>query len=163
MKIEQRIAAFSKLGEKITEVVNGADIQPLRAAISTSVVANGWFIEDFIIKALKAIAHNLEENKLKDLVSRYDLSSSSKHVGVIMPGNIPAAGFFDAMYVLLSGHTLLAKTSSDDKYLVKALLDTLIAIEPAFADKITYGDFRAVKPDAVIATGSNNTSRYFAL
>jgi hypothetical protein len=161
MKIEQRIEAFTKLGEQIRDVINGKEIAPLSPAIKAASIANGWFAENFIINALSAISDYLERDELTKWTSNYKAPSASKTIGVIMPGNIPAAGFFDAMCVLISGHSLIAKLSSDDTHLMKALFDMLTRIEPAFSERIMFGDFRQVRPDAVIATGSNNTARYF--
>lgn len=83
-----------------------------------------------------------------------------KKVGVVMAGNIPMVGFHDFMSVLISGHDLLAKLSSDDEVLMKKLTDMLIAIEPAFANKIEFVPMLK-NADAIIATGSDNTARYF--
>ena len=77
-----------------------------------------------------------------------------------MAGNIPLVGFHDLLSVLISGHHALVKTSSDDPHLVKFVVDVLLQIEPRFADKITFADLLK-QAEAIIATGSDNTSRYF--
>ena len=77
-----------------------------------------------------------------------------------MAGNIPAVGFQDALSVLVSGHILLAKPSSDDYVLIYAILNKLIDLEPAFEDYIRFVE-RLNDADAFIATGSDNTARYF--
>ncbi|MCF8319264.1 MAG: acyl-CoA reductase, partial [Sphingobacteriaceae bacterium] len=74
--------------------------------------------------------------------------------------NIPMVSFHDIVCVLAAGHRALIKLSSQDKVLIPYVLDQLIAIEPAFADRINYVE-RLADFDAVIATGSNNSSRYF--
>ena len=78
-----------------------------------------------------------------------------------MAGNIPLVGFHDFLSVLISGHNVLVKTSSNDQHLLPFLAKYIIAIEPRFADKITFVDGKLENFDAVIATGSNNTARYF--
>ena len=78
-----------------------------------------------------------------------------------MAGNIPLVGFHDFLSVLISGHKVLVKTSSNDQHLIKFLANYLISIEPELADRITFTDGKLENFDAVIATGSNNTARYF--
>ena len=77
-----------------------------------------------------------------------------------MAGNIPAVGFHDVLCVLLNGDSALIKLSSKDTVLLKFLLEKLIEINPGFSSKIQYAE-RLKSFDAVIATGSDNTSRYF--
>ena len=77
-----------------------------------------------------------------------------------MAGNIPAVGFHDVLCVLLNGDSALIKLSSKDTVLLKFLLEKLIEINPGFSSKIQYAE-RLKDFDAVIATGSDNTSRYF--
>jgi hypothetical protein len=77
-----------------------------------------------------------------------------------MAGNIPLVGFHDFLSVLISGHFLLAKLSSDDDVLMRKLANMLVAIEPAFANNFEFVDLLK-EADAIIATGSDNTARYF--
>ncbi len=161
MNIEQRINAFSNLGRRITNYLDGNQDNALESAVSRAYVLNGWFIEPFVKKSLEGIAENLKKEKLAEWVSQYSSAEKRKKVGVIMAGNIPAAGFFDAMCVLISGNDLIAKTSSDDDVLLNTLLKILIEEEPEFTSRVAYGNFRVNTPDAIIATGSNNTARYF--
>lgn len=94
-------------------------------------------------------------------VSQYDLSVvSPKNIGLVMAGNIPLVGFHDMLATLLSGHRLVAKPSSQDVYLIGYMIEHLIAIEPGFKDIIVLQE-TLKKVDAVIATGSDNTARYF--
>jgi len=78
-----------------------------------------------------------------------------------MAGNIPAVGFHDFLCILLSGNCVSAKLSSDDLVLIPALAAMLCAIEPEFTSRINFTQERLPKIDAIIATGSNNSSRYF--
>lgn len=78
-----------------------------------------------------------------------------------MAGNIPAVGFHDFLSVLMSGHKLIARLSSDDDKLLPAIADILVAIEPEFEELITFEGGKLNGFDAVIATGSDNTARYF--
>jgi len=83
-----------------------------------------------------------------------------RSIGLILAGNIPIVGFHDILCVLASGHKALIKLSSHDQKFIPYLLNKLIEIEPGFELQISYID-RLKDFDAVIATGSNNTSRYF--
>jgi hypothetical protein len=78
-----------------------------------------------------------------------------------MAGNIPLVGFHDLLSVLLTGNNALIKLSSNDNVIISFVKDYLISIEPLFKDRILLPDGKMQGFDAVIATGSNNTARYF--
>ncbi|WP_317241483.1 acyl-CoA reductase [Hymenobacter sp. 5414T-23] len=84
----------------------------------------------------------------------------ARQIGVVMAGNIPLVGFHDLLCVLLSGHTLLAKLSKDDTFLMRWISSELLRLEPRFAEHLQFVE-RLNAADAFIATGSDNTSRYF--
>jgi Acyl-CoA reductase (LuxC) len=124
---------------------------------------NYWFTPDFVAVSLQAIStHYLDEAKLDNWLSAYSLPNTvvPQKIGVVMAGNVPAVGFHDALCVLASGHHLLAKLSTDDRVLMSFLLEKLVEIEPTLADRITLVE-RLNDADAYIATGSDNTGRYF--
>ena len=123
---------------------------------------NGWFTKEQVYFAVNSWAEALTEANLNEWISKYDFSKvTPKTVGLILAGNIPLVGFHDFLSVLISGHNVLIKTSSNDQHLIKFLADYLIAFEPELKDRITFTDGKLEKFDAVIATGSNNTARYF--
>ncbi|MFN0031762.1 MAG: acyl-CoA reductase [Flavobacteriales bacterium] len=123
---------------------------------------NGWFTEENIYRALKAWGMALNEKDLAQWLSSYTLTASSqKTVAIICAGNIPAVGLHDVLSVLAAGHKALIKLSADDKLLIPALMQILIKLEPALAQCIAYTDGKLTDFDAVIATGRNNSSRYF--
>jgi hypothetical protein len=105
----------------------------------------------------------LQKDTLEEWLVPYNLEDNpnEKNIGVIMAGNIPLVGFHDFLSVLISGHSVLAKLSSNDKTLLPYLAEKLIDIQPEFQSKINFIDQRLTGFDAVIATGSNNTARYF--
>ncbi len=157
------INSFAKLGEYILE-----NDDELQAAIGKSVFNNQWFTHESQQLALKAIANEmLNPEKLEHWLSSYDLAKNdafqgkiSKKVGVIMAGNLPLVGFHDFLCVLAAGHSAFVKLSDKDPYLLPLLAQKLIAIDGYFAEKIHFVEqIRDI--DAIIATGSNNTSRYF--
>lgn len=154
----QRINAFIKLGNFLKDPANEAYVEDLIVLANRK---NNWFTPHNNRMSLTAIADSfLAEKNLTEWVSQYEEPQNSLKIGVIMAGNIPAVGFHDVLSVLISGHTLLAKPSSDDPILIPALLQKLIEIEPAFADYIFFVE-RLNDSDAYIATGSDNTARYF--
>ncbi len=132
------------------------------ALIALSQSHNGWFTPEQVLFSVESWAASLTEDNLNTWISKYDFSkTNSKKVGLILAGNIPLVGFHDFVCVLLSGHQVLVKTSSNDAYLIKFLSKYLIATNSKLADKITFIDGKLEGFDAIIATGSNNTSRYF--
>ena len=159
--------AFVKLGHFLREFVtletpNDEWSQKLEDAIALSKHKNGWFTRENVIHALESWGQLLTEEKLSDWLKPYDLDKNKpKKVALIMAGNIPLVGFHDFMSVLITGNKVLAKLSSNDNALILFIKDYLISIEPLLKDTIQISDGKMEGFDAVIATGSNNTSRYF--
>ena len=162
MTIESRIKAFVQLREflyKFTKTRSGEEHE-LELAIKRASVYNGWFTPDNVRKSIAALMEMLKEENLTSWVSNYELNGRQR-VAIIMAGNIPLVGFHDLLSVLISGHTAVIKMSSDDNQMLPIILDELKSIEPAFSDKICFAEEKLENFDAVIATGSNNSSRYF--
>ena len=123
---------------------------------------NGWFTPEQVKFSVQSWAKALTEDNLNQWISNYDFSKiEPKKVGLVLAGNIPLVGFHDFVSVLISGHDVLVKTSSNDQHLLKFLAKYLIAIQPELNSKITFIEGKLEGFDAVIATGSNNTARYF--
>ena len=123
---------------------------------------NGWFTPEQVKFSVQSWAKALTVDNLNQWLSNYDFSKiEPKKVGLILAGNIPLVGFHDFLSVLISGHDVLVKTSSNDQHLLKFLAKYLIAIQPELNSKITFVEGKLEGFDAVIATGSNNTARYF--
>ena len=122
---------------------------------------NGWFTEDMVRKSLLSLGGLLTENQLREWTAEYDYQSEVKTVAVIMAGNIPLVGFHDFLCVLMSGNKVLAKLSSEDKYLLPALSEFLYVFEPELKERITFSEGKISDFDAVIATGSDSGSAYF--
>ena len=153
---KQRIKAFIQL----SHVLQKPDEQ-LKQLISSAQQYNAWFTPQSTAKAVAAIAKMLNENDLERwLEEKQDLAQKSFSIGLILAGNIPLVGFHDILCVLASGNKALIKLSSQDKLLTPYILNKLVEIESAFAEQFEFID-RLKDFDAVIATGSNNTSRYF--
>ncbi|EDM38686.1 hypothetical protein PBAL39_21475 [Pedobacter sp. BAL39] len=152
---EKLIIAFRKLGD----FIKSPDEQFSNLILSAA-NKNAWFTADEVKKALRGLELMLSAEDLDTWFKDIQISSKPKKVGLILAGNIPMVGFHDVLSVLATGNIALIKLSSSDDQLLPALLRELISIEPLLADHIVYVE-RLKDFDAVIATGSNNTSRYF--
>ncbi len=158
MTFQERLQAFIKLGNQLRNLPETTlDEWYFRAT-----GFNNWFTRENVFHAVRALGDMLEEDKLKKWTATYDLEKTSeKTVALIMAGNIPLVGFHDFLSVLMAGHKVIAKLSSQDPYLLKQITAMLIEIEPGFEDKIYLTQGTLTNFDAVIATGSNNSARYF--
>ena len=157
MQLNSKIKAFSQLGQHIESLKQGDLLELCQKAQSF----NPWFTEENVKLSLQGILKFLTQENLTNWTANYNLEAEKlKTVGLIMAGNIPLVGFHDYLTVLISGHKVQAKLSSQDPYLIKQLTRWLIEIEPEFTHRIAFSD-RLAKFDAIIATGSNNSARYF--
>ena len=164
MKLEERIKALSALGNKLNNLKDDKVGGEFWQLLTTAENFNPWFTQENQQMALSNIIAMLNHDALSDWVANYkdcDFSDSDLKVGVIMAGNIPLVGFHDFMSVLISGKIFVGKLSSSDKILLPYIANLLVEIEPRFADRIIFEDELMKNFDAVIATGSNNSSRYF--
>lgn len=156
MTVDQRIRAFHRLGKEL-ETLSEHDFQSLAHAVRNE---NPWFTPDNVRMAVRSIASWLDEKTLATWTAPYDMARTPRVVAIVMAGNIPLVGFHDLLSVLIAGHHALIKTSAKDTLLVNDIIKRLVAIEPEFAGRITIAE-QLKGFDAVIATGSDNTSRYF--
>lgn len=141
---------------------NGLYFEKFRDLLQLSQSHNGWFTPEQVYFAVQSWAVALTEDNLDKWLSAYDLKNvKAKTIGLILAGNIPLVGFHDFLSVLISGHKALVKMSSNDQHLLQFLGKYLISIEPKLSDYIIFTDGKLENFDAVIATGSNNTARYF--
>ena len=174
MQLQERINAFVKLGDFLrqfsNEVIQKADnvehndffFEGFKHQLKLAKEHNGWFTEENIKFALKSWSDALNLSNLNTWLEPYAINNiSPKEVAIIMAGNIPLVGFHDFLSVLISGHSVLVKQSSNDKHLLPYLTKYLEHVEPQFKGKITFTEEKLKNFDAVIATGSNNTARYF--
>lgn len=123
---------------------------------------NGWFTKENICFALKQWSELLKEKSLVQWLSNYPNSNSQpKTIALIMAGNIPLVGFHDFLACIVTGHNIIIKQSSNDRHLLPFIVSYLIHEESLIKSKIKFVDNKIEKFDAVIATGSNNTARYF--
>ncbi|MDT7830385.1 acyl-CoA reductase [Pricia sp. S334] len=168
MNEQRRIfRAFTELGEffrdfSTRETHEDEWSQRLQETIALAKHKNGWFTKDNVEFALRSWGMLLTKNHLSNWLGRYDLRQNSPNtVAIIMAGNIPLVGFHDLLSVVMTGNRALAKLSSNDDVLIGFIRDYLISIDPLLEDRIIFSQGRIQDFDAVIATGSNNTARYF--
>ena len=157
MNHSERLAAFVALGQRLA-TISPDELIELAARARNQ---NAWFDAPSVSAALAGLARMLAEEPLRHWAARYPPEPTTVHqVGVVMAGNIPMVGFHDMLCVLLSGHVLLAKLSKDDTVLMLWLMEELTRIEPRFTNALKVLP-RLNAADAFIATGSDNTARYF--
>lgn len=169
------IKAFAKLGEFLTEYCKAiandtftalADqnwFEKLNQTVETAFHHNGWFTKENLVFALAEWSNALSEENLTSWLDPYDIAKNKtkKKVALILAGNIPMVGFHDLLSVLITGNNAIVKLSSNDKLLLPLLVDYLIDVNPEFTGRVLFTEERLSNFDAVIATGSNNTARYF--
>jgi hypothetical protein len=167
MDLTDRIKSFSELGTVLRDSLLGKQTAytiSLNDLIEKQQLKNPWFTPENVRMAFSSIAEELTYDNLLTWTASYpDLKrpSGSIRAGVIMAGNIPLAGFHDFLSVLITGNNILAKTSSKDGDLIKFIAQILCAIDSRYEGKIEFTDGTLKQFDVVIATGSDNSSRYF--
>ena len=152
---ERLMLAFKQLGEFMQ-----TPDEAFKQVVTTAAHHNAWFTANEVQNALQSLANMLNQNDLQQWFVQIETTENPKRIGLILAGNIPLVGFHDVICVLATGNIALIKLSSSDDKLLPALLQHLCTLEPQLAAQIVYVD-RLKDFDAVIATGSNNTSRYF--
>ncbi|WP_417353143.1 acyl-CoA reductase [Flavobacterium alkalisoli] len=174
MTLDERKTAFVELGKFLSQfsenntsqkegvLCNDLFFDDFINLIKLSQSHNGWFTEEQVYFAAQSWADALTSQNLDKWLNEYDFENvQPKTVGLILAGNIPLVGFHDFLSVVISGHRALVKTSSNDQLLLPFLAKYIVAVEPRFKDYITFTEGKLEGFDAVIATGSNNTARYF--
>ncbi|MFH0756513.1 MAG: acyl-CoA reductase [Bacteroidota bacterium] len=178
LNVDPFINAFSRLGEFLRQFPehqknNAPELAHLNISLYDSFqsvlhreyVNNPWFTPDWVNRALFGIARMLDEEVLRKWLGPYRLSTRKdetvKTVGLVLAGNIPMVGFHDILCVLASGHRILAKPSSRDDRLIRKTAEAISLIDPSLGGRITFSGDTLSGLDAVIATGSNNSARYF--
>lgn len=168
MTLKQRQEAFVQLGlfinRHLSNQWNAKEERfhnDLNKLIQIAYTYNGWFTDDNINRSLDGISLMLDAKGLQEFSQTIIEPKQPKTVAVIMAGNIPAVGFHDLLCVLLSGHNILIKVSSDDPTIIPFLAGMLIYFEKDFAPKINFSEARMNNFEAVIATGSNNSAKHF--
>ncbi len=153
--MQERIELLTRLGDYLESKDDALEEAKERAMLS-----NPWFTMEQIETALTYNAVLLKKEKLEAWLQPYHLPEKKKTVGIVMAGNIPMVGFHDWLCGVASGHKMHIKLSTKDAVLIKHFSEKLMEWEPALTEKIVFAE-NLKGCDAYIATGSNNTSRYF--
>ncbi|MBC8757327.1 acyl-CoA reductase [Kordia sp. YSTF-M3] len=174
MALAERINAFVKLGAFLKQFAtehptqdktipfNDVFFDGMLHQLKLTEENNRWFNKENLRFAIGNWTEALQQENLENWTNRYKFDAiSPKKVAIIMAGNIPLVGFHDFLSVLISGHDVLVKQSSNDKHVLPFLAKYLEYVDESFKGKITFTDEKLEGFDAVIATGSNNTARYF--
>ncbi|WP_027136796.1 acyl-CoA reductase [Gaetbulibacter saemankumensis] len=174
MHLQERIEAFVKLGDFLSQFSNEAvqkknniehnDLffDGFKHQLKLAQEHNGWFTPENITYSINSWVNALSESNLTKWLEPYNISvNNPKTIAIVMAGNIPLVGFHDFLSVLITGHKVLVKQSSNDKQLLPFLAKYLEYVAPGFKGRIRFTDNKIENFDAVIATGSNNTARYF--
>lgn len=178
MTLETKKSVFVELGKFLSQFseeqsVKKADVlyneiffDDFKNLIGLSQSHNGWYTPEQVHFSIKSWADALTEENLEQWLSQYKTdftqhNNTEKTVALILAGNIPMVGFHDFLSVIITGNKALIKTSSNDQHLLPFLAKYLIAVDENLKDKITFVEGKLENFDTVIATGSNNTSRYF--
>ena len=175
MLLKQRKSIFVQLGEVLkilgkhpedrveNAITERFDLKEIDAIIQIEVRHNGCFTEENVRKAMASLGASISEDSLEEWLGRYALSEkpTGKSVGLILAGNIPLVGFHDVMSVVLSGNKAKVKLSRDDARLLPAVFGLAVQMDSGFKELIEFVLGKLEGYDAIIATGSNNTSRYF--
>lgn len=174
MDLQQRINAFAKLGAFLCQfntegIQKNDDVEAndlffdgFKHQIKLAKEHNGWFTEANVLFSLESWSRALSLDNLVSWTNNYTFNTlEPKRIGIIMAGNIPLVGFHDYLSVLISGHHVVVKQSTNDKHLLPFLAKYLEIVAPEFKGRITFTEDKLEDFDAVIATGSNNTARYF--
>lgn len=171
--MQQRIDAFVKLGsflsqfsqagieEKENIEFNDLFFEGFKHQIKVAQENNSWFTKDNILFSLESWSKALNRENISTWIQDQRFNATKSTVAIIMAGNIPLVGFHDFLAVLISGHSVLVKQSSSDKNLLPFLAKYLEYIEPSIKGSIQFTEEKLERFDAIIATGSNNSARYF--
>ncbi len=169
MALEERKEALIDLSSSLERVLNGnakdTEESALGRELEESVLRNPWFTPYQMRVSLSSLAEMLRKEAIDRWIAPYEdeikEAESGRPVLLILAGNIPFVGMQDVLAVLLFGHKALIKPSSKDDRSLPRLLDLLRRYD-VFEDRIEVLEGPSGKPDAVIATGSDNSTRYFS-
>lgn len=179
MSLDKRKKAFVNLGLFLSQFSEKGIVQKnniphndlffdvFETQIKRAQEYNSWFTKDNVLFSLESWSKALTELNLAKWLNPYNIEGfkkiekQPKTIAVIMAGNIPLVGFHDFLCVAITGNNVLAKLSSNDKYFIPLIAKYLEYVEPSFKGMFSFTEVKLENFDAVIATGSNNTARYF--
>lgn len=174
MSLDKRKQAFITLGQFLSQFTTSGIVKKeeipfndlffdiFNTQIKRAEEYNSWFTKDNVLFAFENWANALTEESITEWLKDYEIpENNQKTIAIIMAGNIPLVGFHDFLCVAITGHNVLAKLSSNDKYFIPLIAKYLEHVTPSFKGTFIFTEEKLQGYDAVIATGSNNTARYF--
>ncbi|MCZ4409772.1 acyl-CoA reductase [Cryomorphaceae bacterium 1068] len=149
--------------ESSDQVLNDEAIERFNGLAIHAQNLNPWFTEESIQKSLEGFAFMLRPEAVKLWLTKYELTpKDKKRIGLVLAGNLPMVGFHDILAVLVSGNHPVVKLSSQDRLLLPTIFELFNKTSSNGPFDITWLEDRKLDDiDAIIATGSNNSSRYF--
>ncbi len=163
--LNDRISAFAKAGKLLSSYLKKESTESttvIEAAFYRAQSKNSWFTDENLNYALDQWSQALTVEALESWTTPYHLDNITANiVAIITAGNLPLVGFHDVLSVIITGHHAMIKNSGNDDVLTPMLLQLATDALPELKQSYSYNDGRLTGYDAVIATGSNNTARYF--
>ncbi len=169
MDIRNRIQTFIEVGRMLRAFpgpLENGEVHPLAGTASEAEARNPWFTRENIRYALNALGDSMHPESLEIWLDPYmdtlkNKETKGKIIGIVTAGNIPLAGFHDFLSVLVCGYTFCGKLSGQDAVLLPAIARLMVQKSPEWTELIKFTDAPFKEIDAIIATGSDNTYRYF--
>ena len=158
--LSQRIDALESLGDYFSNFdENNPEYYPFVKAIEQATIENGWFRREECIHTISCWGKALEKLNIENWLAPYALTEnqSTKTIALVLAGNLPMVGFHDILAVWITGNTALIKCASKDKVLIPFIINN----NPRLKSMSLFTEEKLKNFDAVIATGSNNSARYF--
>ncbi|MGE4287820.1 MAG: acyl-CoA reductase [Salinivirgaceae bacterium] len=163
MSVAKITSDLAKLGGQMLELAHNFENSDYAPVFEKAMQENPWFTSDSIRLSFQSIGRSLTAQKITHWLSNYPIEKPKKikTIGLILAGNLPLVGLHDILCVLISGNRARVKLSSKDQHLYQIVSELLIKINPWYQNQITFTDQTIKEVDAIIATGSDNSARYF--
>jgi len=150
------IKSLASLGKQLL-----APNDALKSVLHKTEIHNPWFTNLECMRMLESISKQmLNTAALENLIQKSALPQQRKTIGLVLAGNVPFVGMHDLICVLVSGHQAKIKLSTKDTFFFKWMKQALVSLDNYFENAIQFVE-KLEHFDAVIATGSNNSARYF--
>lgn len=174
MNTDQRMALLERLGALFVLWGNGeewpghacglsaTEFEEVEQRMTQARIHNGWFDEGSVRRAFRGLGHMLRPKALDVWRSKYEWTAKSQRtIGLVFAGNLPLVGMHDLICVWATGHRAKVKLSRQDQVLPRAVVGVMALLDPRVLEAVELLEGALQGQDAVIATGSNNTGRYF--
>lgn len=163
MSVAKITSDLAKLGNQMVELAHNFENSDYAPVFEKAMQENAWFTPDSIRLSFQSIGRSLSAEKITHWLSNYTIEKQKKTqtIGLVLAGNFPLVGLHDILCVLVSGNRAKVKLSSKDQHLYQIVSDLLVKIDASYKNQITFTDHTIKEVDAIIATGSDNSARYF--